>query len=88
MPSQVSLPPYAHFPCSIVDYLQGSFGPFGPKSEKVSTQVPGASRPQGPKKTEDIGKMNFSRVFGNGPNTVWESTVSNSELSELFFGPH
>ena len=26
-------------------------------------------------------------VFGNGPNTVSESTVSNTELSE-FFGPH
>ena len=29
-----------------------------------------------------------NRVFvGNGPNTVSESTVSNTELSE-FFGPH
>ena len=26
-------------------------------------------------------------VFGNGPNTVSESTVSNTELSE-FFGAH
>ena len=24
--------------------------------------------------------------FGNGPNTVWESTVSNTELSEFFWG--
>ena len=32
--------------------------------------------------------VNNSRpIFGNGPNTVSESTVSNTELSE-FFGPH
>ena len=30
---------------------------------------------------------NGQRSLGNGPNTVSESTVSNTELSE-FFGPH
>ena len=29
----------------------------------------------------------FQRNLGNGPNTVSESTVSNTDLSELF-GPH
>ena len=39
--------------------------------------VPGTNRPL----------LLNSAVFRNGPNTVSESTVSNSELSE-FFGPH
>ena len=26
--------------------------------------------------------------IGNGPNTVSQSTVSNTELSEFFVGPH
>ena len=38
---------------------------------------------------EEVARVRFCCLlsFGNGPNTVSESTVSNKELSE-FFGPH
>ena len=34
-----------------------------------------------------VGPVSFARLVGGGPNTVSESTVSNTELSE-FFRPH
>ena len=34
-----------------------------------------------------LGGRSLPDMFGNGPNTVSESTVSNTELSE-FFGAH
>ena len=49
----------------------------------------GAPRLNG-KKHINLLNINFLSAhpnFGNGPNTVSESTVSNTELSE-FFGPH
>ena len=44
-----------HKRCSdTIDHLQGSFGPFGPKSEKVLRRVPRASRPQGHNMSERV----------------------------------
>ena len=38
-------------------------------------------------KRVQVRKRKALAKIGNGPNTVWESTVSNTELSE-FFGAH
>ena len=53
--------------------------------------IPGFCRdiPEAPEKFEKkkFGLNSRPLKFGNGPNTVSESTVSNTELSE-FFGAH
>ena len=47
--------------------------------------VPGPKGPKSPTAVQKVGEE--SRRIGDGPNTVSESTVQNTELSE-FFGPH
>ena len=40
--------------CDIFDHLQGSFGPFGPKSKKVSEGFPGPLGTRGPKSQKRV----------------------------------
>ena len=59
----------------------------GQGSLKHSHYSSHCSRALAPKRTQQTPLCQRTSVFGNGPNTVSESTVSNTELSE-FLGPH